>query len=104
VYATEVEFGIFDVHFDHAGQRYRTYMSTIRFYRRGAMLVDALNENSCLGAMDIKPIACMEVAILKLTSIPTHPHTASDLKLFLDDCRTQSAETVSIDKQNMHVN
>jgi hypothetical protein len=62
-----------------------------------------LNEASCLGAMDRKPIACMKVAIMKLTSIPTHPHTACDLKLFLDGCRTQSAETVSIDRQNMHV-
>jgi hypothetical protein len=78
-------------------------MSTISFYRRGAILTDALNENGCLGAMDIKPTACMEVAIRKLTSIPTHPHTASDLKLFLDDCRTESAEKVSIDKQDMHV-
>jgi hypothetical protein len=103
VYAIELESGTYNGQFDHAGQRCRTHMSTIRFYKRGATLVDALNEASCLGAMDRKPIACMKVDILKLTSIPTHPHTTSDLKLFSDGRRTQSAETVSIDKQNMHV-
>ena len=55
-------------------------MSTTRFYRRGAVLAGALNNTSCLGAMDRKHTAFMKVADMNCTSRPMSSAAMFDVK------------------------